>query len=223
MLLGSLIAASPVGVLLTSWTFRELLLANRSMVSTICSLAAALTLLTLWRPFRASALVLLLLVAEPAFVQPNGDGRYYLNVPELFKEVPQHLYNLRPAYCAPTDFFYEYLRAHNYICESTQFSAPCFLIESQPNDEILARMGASILSSYLYMYSKLDFTESGASYSKILLETRRYLAVIGNSAVWRDRQFQRLRELVAGINFVFDSETVLHYKDRVLNLATLQD
>jgi len=65
----------------------------------------------------------------------------------------------------------------------------------------------------------LDLTESGLSYCKILLETRRYLAVLEKSAPWRDEQFQRLRALVGGINFVFDSETVLHYKDRTLRLA----
>jgi hypothetical protein len=80
-------------------------------------------------------------------------------------------------------------------------------------------MGISVISSYLYMYSMLNFSEAYASSNKNLLETRRYLAVLGNSAAWRDQQFQRAQELVPGINFVFDSETALHYKGRVLSLA----
>jgi len=219
MLLGTLIAASPAGVLLMSCIFRELVLTKLSISATICSLAVGLTLVAFWKPIRPSALVLLLLVPQSAFVRPNGDGRYYLDVPTLVKELPENLYTITPAFSAPAEFFSEYVRAHNYIYNTTQFRAPCFLIEGQPKDAILADMGISVLSSYLYMYSMLDLTASDASYSKSLLKTRRYLAVLGNSAAWRDQQFQRARELVPGINFVFDSETDLHYNRRVLGLA----
>jgi hypothetical protein len=219
MLLGALIAGSTVGVLLISSIFRELVLADGSISVTICSLAAGLILLAFWRPIRVSALVLLLLVTQSAFVRPNGDGRYYLDVPVLSKEIPEHIYDFKPLFCAPAELFSEYVRAHNYIYNDTRFRAPCFLIEDQPNDPYLTQMGLSVLSSYLYMYSMLNFSEAYAASSKSLLETRRYLAVLGNSAAWRDQQFQRARELVPGINFVFDSEIALHYKDRVLSLA----
>jgi hypothetical protein len=189
------------------------------MSATIWSLAAGFTLLAFWAPIRAGALVLLLLVPQSAFVRPNGDGRYYLDVPCVMKSVPEHLFRFGPAYCSPAEFFSEYVRAHNYIYNTTRFKVPCFLVESEPDDGALNQMGISVLSSYLYMNSMLDFTESRASYCKSLLETRRYLAVIGNSAAWRDQQFQRLRELVPGINFAFDSETLLHYKDSALSLT----
>jgi hypothetical protein len=219
MLLGALIGASTVGVLLMSYVFRQLVLADGSMSVTICSLATGLILLAFWRPIRVTALVLLLLVTQSAFVRPNGDGRYFLDVPSVLKEVPQHLFHFNPVFSAPAEFFSEYVRAHNYIYDATQFRAPCFLIEDQPSDPYLAQMGISVLSSYLYMNSMLNFSEAYASYSKILLKTRRYLAVLGNSTAWRDQEFQRARELVPGIKFVFDSGTAFHYKDRVLSLG----
>jgi hypothetical protein len=185
----------------------------------ILALAVGLTLLAFWKPVRASVLVLLLLVPQSAFVLPNGDGRYYLNVPFIMKKVPEHIFGFTPRYCAPAEFFSEYVRAHNYIYNNTRFVAPCFLVENDPNDPALTGMGISVLSSYLYGYSMLDLTEFRVAYCKHLLETKRYLAVLGNSDAWRDQQFERLRELVPGIHFAFDSATVLHYKDRVLSLA----
>jgi hypothetical protein len=219
MLLSALIAASPAGVLLMSSIFREFVLTKLSISATVCFFAVALTLLAFWRPIRGTALVLLLLVAQSPFVRPNGDGRYYLDVPVLYKDIPERLYDPKPALCAPAQFFTEVVRAHNYIYNATGFRAPCFLIEGQPNDAMLADMGISVLSSYLYMYSMLDFSASDASYNKFLLANRSFLAVLGNSAAWRDQQFQRARELAPGTNFVFDSETLLHYKGRVLSLA----
>lgn len=217
MLLGALVAASPVGVLFVSCIFRELFSTNASLPITIWSIAAVLTIVAFWRPLRAIALVLLLLVPESAFVVPNGDGRYILHVPFVFKDVPRHLFAFNPVNRAPAEFFSEYLRAHNYIYNTTGFKAPCFLVESQPNNDDLLHLSTAVLSSYLYGYSMLDFNRAG--FCTYLLKTRRYLAVLGNSAAWRDQQFQRLRELVPGVNFVFDSETVLHYKDRALGLA----
>jgi hypothetical protein len=214
----ALIAASPMGVLFMSWILRGLVSASGSLSATMWASAAGLSLLACWKPIRASVLVLLLLVPESAFLWPNGDGRYYLYVPALMKTVPEHIFNFKPTYCAPAEFFSEYVRAHNYIYNATRFVAPCFLIEDEPDDPMLNQMGISVLSSYLYMHSMIDFTKSGTSYYKNFLETKRYLVVLGNSATWRDQQFQRLRELVPGIHFAFDSETVLHYKDRALGL-----
>jgi hypothetical protein len=213
MLFGALIAASPAGVLFISWIFREFFSASGSLSATICSLTAALTLLALWKQVRASVFVLVLLVPQSAFVRPNGDGRYYLNV------VSGLAFTFNPAYCAPAQFFSEYVRAHKYIYNTTRFLAPCFLVENEPGDPMLDQLGIAVLSSYLYASSMIDFARLGASYCKHLLETKRYLAVLGNSAAWRDQQFQRFQDLVPGIHFAFDSATVLHYKDRVLSLA----
>jgi hypothetical protein len=219
MLLGALVAASPLGVLFVSYLFRDLFSINRSMPATLWPIAAVLTIVSFWRPVRATALVLLLLVPESAFVLPNRDGRYILGVPSLFKDVPRRLFTFNSVNMAPAEFFSEYLRAHNYIYNSTGFKAPCFLVESQPNDSNLLYLSTAVLSSYLYGYSMLDFTESRASYNQSLLETRSYLAVIGNDTVWRDQQFQRIRALEPGINIAFDSETILHYKDSAVTLA----